>query len=63
MAEEGVRPQRSLETQIEPKSHLPPDYKTMGQELLDLHRTHTQGVISAEEYETAKASILRKFED
>ena len=63
LAEEGVKPNPTPETKSPPEPHLPPNYKTMGQELLDLHKAHIKGVIAAEEYETAKLSILRKFQE
>jgi hypothetical protein len=34
----------------------------MGQELLDLHRAHTEGAVSAEEYQTARQKILTRFD-
>jgi len=63
LAEEGVKPYPTPEIKSPPDSQLRPNYKTMGQELLDLYKVHIKGVIVAEEYETAKLSILRKFQE
>jgi phosphoribosylformimino-5-aminoimidazole carboxamide ribotide isomerase len=60
LAGEGVRPQQASPTPT--GQTLPPDYTTMGQELLDLHRAHTEGAVSAEEYQTARQKILTRFD-
>ncbi|MHC4942523.1 MAG: hypothetical protein ACYTG7_05825 [Planctomycetota bacterium] len=36
---------------------------TLGRELLDLREAHEDGVITASEYERAKAAMLRKYEE
>ncbi len=60
LAEEGVRPQQASRTPTE--QTVPSDYTTMGQELLDLHRAHTEGVVSVEEYQAARQRILTRFD-
>jgi hypothetical protein len=60
LAGEGIRPQQASPTPT--GKTLPPDYTTMGQELLDLHRAHTEGAVSAEEYQTARQKILTRFD-
>jgi len=60
LAEEGVRPQQASRTPT--GQTVPSDYTTMGQELLDLHRAHTEGAVSAEEYQTARQKILTRFD-
>jgi hypothetical protein len=60
LAEEGVRPQQASRTPT--GQTVPSDYTTMGQELLDLHRAHTEGVVSVEEYQAARQRILTRFD-
>ena len=61
LAKEGVRPQPA--SSISAGRTLPTDYTTMGQELLDLHRAHTEGAMSNEEYQIARQSILTRFHE
>ena len=63
LAEEGVKPGPTSDTRFLPEPHRPLSYKTLGQELLDLHQTHIKGLISEKEYEIAKFSILRKLKE
>ncbi len=35
----------------------------MGQELLDLHQAHTEGAVSAEEYQVERQGILTRFNE
>jgi hypothetical protein len=35
----------------------------MGQELLDLHQAHTEGAVSAEEYQVERQRILPRFNE
>jgi phosphoribosylformimino-5-aminoimidazole carboxamide ribotide isomerase len=57
LAEEGVRTPVS----VSPKVTRPPNYRTLGQELLDLDRAHKESVISDLQYEQAKLDLLQKF--
>ena len=57
LAEEGVR----VRTPVAPKSARTPNYRTLGQELLDLDRAHKAGAISDSQYEQAKLDLLQKF--
>ena len=54
LADEGVRPHTAQFN----RARTPPNYRTMGQELLDLDRAHRQGVISDSEYALAKTDLL-----
>ena len=57
LAEEGVRARPS----VIPKAKRAPNYRTLGQELLDLERAHKAGVISDSQFEQAKSGLLQKF--
>ena len=57
LAEEGVR----VRVPVTPKATTAPNKRTLGQELLDLDRSHKVGVISDAQYEQAKLGLLKKF--
>nr|MCS5703257.1 HisA/HisF-related TIM barrel protein [Acidobacteriota bacterium] len=57
LAEEGVR----ARAPVTPKATRATNYRTMGQELLDLNRAYKAGAISDSEYEQAKSGLLQKF--
>jgi phosphoribosylformimino-5-aminoimidazole carboxamide ribotide isomerase len=61
LAEEGVKPPSLADTTGQKEGDHRSDYKTMGQELLDLHQAYSKGAMTVEEYESAKLSILRNF--
>lgn len=42
---------------------IPDHHPTLGEELEDLHETYEDGIISAGEYERAKAMILKRYEE
>ena len=57
LATEGVRARPT----VTPKAARAPNYRTLGQELLDLDRAHKSGAISDSQYEQAKSDLLHKF--